>query len=103
MIIHAGVLLHDKVTLAMLRSAGACPSQVALFQRHFGKQAACNVRNLRRAFALGLHVAWIADRILTPAALAAYAQYGSDLLKAKQDFTMLPILERLLTEGLPQA
>ena len=61
-----------RVTVKMLKSLGACAPELATFAKEWPDGAAVTKSNVLRAAELKLNLDWVAEKLLSPPALAEY-------------------------------
>jgi hypothetical protein len=77
-----------KITAEMLRAEGACPDQVAVFEKHWPNGAdPRRLPTLKKAARLGLDLDWFAGRFLSEEAWAAYREARATAWAAYEEAT----------------
>lgn len=87
-----------RITLEWLIERGVCGPSLTVFSETFPDGTEITRESLRRAAEAGLNVAWLAGRIATGDALAAFGAsiYGQEIAaRARMDEALMPVRARL--------
>jgi len=79
------MLIPDRITAEWLRKHGACEEQVAAVEREWPNGARPLLATALKAARLGFHIDWLAPRLLSAPALAAYREAIAPALAAYDD------------------
>jgi len=76
-----------KITTKMLKDAGACADQTAIFKKAWPKGCVVTLAACRRAVRLGLDLGWAAKHLLPAPAWKAYDEATAPAWKAYDEAT----------------